>query len=144
MILTPAPANILSTELLRKVDILTPNETEAGMISGTRVTNMETAKKAAAIIRDKGVKNVVVTMGKQGALVCHQKGFLQLPAPKVEAVDTTVAGDVFNGALSVALSEGKTLAAAARFACDAAAISVTRLGAQSSIPYRKELIESFK
>ncbi|HVU83531.1 MAG TPA: ribokinase [Puia sp.] len=140
VILNPAPANILSAELLRQIDILTPNETEAGMISGTRVTNMETAKKAAAIIRDKGVKNVVITMGKQGALICHQKGFLQLPAPEVEAVDTTAAGDVFNGALAVALSEGKTLEAAVEFACEASAISVTRLGAQSSIPYRNEVI----
>jgi ribokinase len=140
IILNPAPASVLSAELLRQVDILTPNETEAGMISGMRVTNMETAKKAAAIIRDKGVKNVVVTMGKQGAVVCDQNGCLLSPAPKVEAIDTTAAGDVFNGALAVALSEGKTLEAAARFACEAAAISVTRLGAQSSIPYRNEII----
>jgi len=140
IILNPAPANVLSAELLRQVDILTPNKTEAGMISGVRVTNLETAKQAAAIIRDKGVKNVVVTMGKQGAVVCGQHGCVLLPAPKVEAVDTTAAGDVFNGALAVALSEGKMLEAAVKFACEAAAISVTRLGAQSSIPYRNEII----
>jgi ribokinase len=140
VILNPAPANILSGELLRQVDILTPNEMEAGMISGIRVTDIETAKKAAAVIRDKGVKNVVVTMGRQGALLCDQNGFQLLPAPKVKAIDTTAAGDVFNGALAVALSEGKALEAAVAFACDAAAISVTRLGAQSSIPYRNEII----
>lgn len=140
VILNPAPANILSPELLRRVDILTPNKTEASMISGIRVNNMETAKKAARIIREKGVKNVVVTMGSQGAVVCQQSGCLVLPAPEMETIDTTAAGDVFNGALAVALSEEKTLEAAVAFACEAAAISVTRFGAQSSIPYRNEII----
>jgi ribokinase len=140
VILNPAPANILSPELLKQVDILTPNKTEASMLSGIKVSNMETAKKAARIIREQGVKNVVVTMGSQGAVVCQQGGSVVLPAPKMETVDTTAAGDVFNGALAVALSEGKDLEAAVAFACEAAAISVTRLGAQSSIPYRNEVI----
>jgi ribokinase len=140
VILNPAPANILSKELLNHVDILTPNKTEAGMISGITVHDIETAKKAANAICKQGVKNVVVTMGPLGAVICQQGKLSVVPAEKVETVDTTAAGDVFNGALAVALSEGKDLEQAVVFASEAAAISVTRLGAQSSIPYRNELI----
>ena len=140
VILNPAPANTLSKTLLHQVDILTPNKTEAGMISGITVHDIETAKKAANAICKQGVKNVVVTMGPLGAVICQQGNFSVVPAEKVETVDTTAAGDVFNGALAVALSEGKDLEQAVVFASEAAAISVTRLGAQSSIPYRNELI----
>jgi ribokinase len=110
------------------------------MISGMEVTDMESAQKAAQIICLKGVKNVVVTMGSLGAVICKNGVCSMVPARKVETVDTTAAGDVFNGALAVAVSEGKELDEAVDFACEAAAISVTRLGAQSSIPYRTELI----
>lgn len=140
VILNPAPANILTPELLQKIDILTPNKTEASMISGISVTNMETAKKAAKAICAKGVKNVVVTMGSLGAVICQEGKFSMVAAQQVETVDTTAAGDVFNGALAVALCEGKELQEAVGFACEAAALSVTRLGAQSSIPYRNELL----
>lgn len=140
VILNPAPANILSEELLRRVDILTPNKTESGMLSGVNVNSIESSKKAAKIICGQGVKNVVVTMGALGAVICQQGKCSVVTSPNVEAVDTTAAGDVFNGALAVALFEGKELEEAVRFACEAAAISVTRLGAQSSIPYRNELI----
>jgi ribokinase len=140
VILNPAPAAPLSSALLKQIDILTPNKTEASMIAGMPVNTIEDAKRAASLICTKGVKNVIVTMGSYGAVICEGSEYEVVEAPKVEPVDTTAAGDVFNGALSVALSEGKTLAAAVRFACNAAAISVTRLGAQSSIPYRKELI----
>jgi ribokinase len=140
IILNPAPANILSAELLCKIDILTPNENEAGMIAGIKVHNVESAKKAAKIIYTKGVKNVVVTLGAQGAVVCQKGRCTLVSANKVDAVDTTAAGDVFNGALAVAISEGKSLEEAVSFACSAAAISVTRLGAQTSIPYRNELV----
>lgn len=140
VILNPAPANILPPDLLEKVDILTPNKTEAGMIAGINVHNIETAKKAARLICSKGVKNVVVTMGPLGAVICQEGKCSVVAAEKVETVDTTAAGDVFNGALAVALAEGKDLEAAAAFACEAAALSVTRLGAQSSIPHRNELI----
>ena len=140
VILNPAPAAPLSAALLQQVDILTPNETEASMIAGIPVSNIEDAKKAGALIRAKGVKNVIITMGSRGAIICNDSGCEIVDTRKVEPIDTTAAGDVFNGALSVALSEGKTLADAVRFACDAAAISVTRLGAQSSIPYRNEMV----
>jgi ribokinase len=141
VILNPAPAAPLSHTVLKQINILTPNKTEASMIAGIPVNNIEDAKRAASLICARGVKNVIVTMGSYGAVVCEGGASCEVvEAPKVEPVDTTAAGDVFNGALSVALSEGKTLAAAVRFACGAAAISVTRLGAQSSIPYRKELI----
>ena len=140
VILNPAPANILSQQLLECVDILTPNIKEASMIAGIDVTDMESAKKAARIICAKGARNVVITMGALGALIHKDGEFSVVPARKVETVDTTAAGDVFNGALAVAVSEGKTLEEAVDIACEAAAISVTRLGAQSSIPYRTELI----
>jgi ribokinase len=140
VILNPAPANTLSQELLECVYILTPNKTEASMIAEIEVTDMDSAKKAAQIICAKGAKNVVVTMGPLGAVICRQDYCSVVSAPKVQTVDSTAAGDVFNGALAVAVSEGKDLEQAVDLACEAAAISVTRLGAQSSIPYRTELI----
>ena len=140
VILNPAPANILSQELLECVHILTPNIKEASMIAGIDVTDMESAKKAAKIICAKGARNVVVTMGSLGALIHANGEFVVVPARPVETVDTTAAGDVFNGALAVAVAEGKSLEEAVDIACEAAAISVTRLGAQSSIPFRTELI----
>ncbi|HEY8955503.1 ribokinase [Chitinophaga sp.] len=142
VILNPAPANTLSPELLANTDIITPNKKEAEMISGIKVTNIESAKKAAKAICNMGVKNVVVTMGAMGAVICQEGKTLVIPAQKVEAIDTTAAGDVFNGALAVALSEGKLFPDAVEFANIAAAISVTRMGAQSSIPYRNEFIAS--
>ncbi|HVY73703.1 MAG TPA: ribokinase [Puia sp.] len=142
VILNPAPANELPEALLRRLDIITPNKTEAEMLSGIKVTSIETAKKAAKAIQEKGVKNVVVTMGPLGAILCQDGKIQVIPAPKAEAIDSTAAGDVFNGALAVAISEEKPLAEAVKFACEAAAISVTRMGAQSSIPYRNELIVS--
>ncbi|KYP16597.1 ribokinase [Flavihumibacter sp. CACIAM 22H1] len=142
VILNPAPAQVLGAELLARIDILTPNKTEAGMLAGIEVSNLETASAAARIICGKGVKNVVVTMGSLGAVICEEGELSVQSVRKVETVDSTAAGDVFNGALAVALAEGKTLKEAVAFACDAASISVTRLGAQSSIPYRNELIAS--
>ncbi|PZR27077.1 MAG: ribokinase [Citrobacter freundii] len=140
VILNPAPATALPKELLEHVDIITPNRTEASMLSGIEVTDLDTAKEAARQIHQMGVKNVVITMGSLGAVVYTGKDHHLIPAHAVQTVDSTAAGDVFNGALAVSLSEGKELLAAVKFACEAAAISVTRLGAQSSIPYRNELI----
>ena len=139
VILNPAPAAVLPSGLLSHIDVITPNVTEASMISGIKVSDIETAKRAAARIRELGVDTVVITMGPAGALVLEGAVFTHVPAPKVQPVDTTAAGDVFNGALAVALSENKSLPDAVRFACEAAAVSVTRLGAQSSIPYRNEM-----
>ena len=142
VILNPAPACQLPDSLLRNVSIITPNRREAEMISGIKVTNLETAKQAAQIIKDRGVETVIITLGTEGALILSDGNFNEVPAFPVNAADTTAAGDVFNGALSVAISEGYNLPDATEFACRAAAISVTRLGAQSSAPNRSE-VESF-
>ncbi len=139
VILNPAPALPLSKSLLQNVHILTPNETEAGMISGIPVTDTASACEAARIICAMGVHTVIITLGAKGALIYTGEYQLEIPAEKVEAVDTTAAGDVFNGALAVALSENRQMADAVQFACKAAAVSVTRIGAQASAPYRKDL-----
>ena len=138
-ILNPAPAQPLSKNLLQKVSILTPNETEAGMISGVPVTDTASAIEAARTICAMGVQTVIITLGAKGALIYTDMFQEEIPAEKVEAVDTTAAGDVFNGALAVALSENKAMTDAVRFACQAASISVTRIGAQASAPYRNEI-----
>ena len=140
VILNPAPATVLPAEVLSHIDIITPNITEASMISDMEVTDILTAKNAAKIIHEMGVKHVVITMGSDGAIIYSEGQFHTITTDVVEAVDSTAAGDVFNGALAVSLSEGKDLVDSVRFACEAATISVTRLGAQSSIPYRNELI----
>lgn len=140
VILNPAPASTLSPAILANIDILTPNKTEAGMIAGMDVTDITSAGEAAKAICKMGVKSVVITMGALGAVICDNDGIRHVEAIIVETLDTTAAGDVFNGAIAVALAEGKSLDAAVEFACEAAAISVTRLGAQSSIPYRTELV----
>lgn len=140
VIVNPAPANKHIHSLFPLIDILTPNVTEAEMLSGISITDIETAKRAAEEIHSKGVKHVIITLGKDGAAVLDNGTFSHVPAPIVDTVDTTAAGDVFNGALAVALSEGKNLADATAFACRAASISVTKMGAQASIPYRNEVL----
>jgi ribokinase len=100
---------------------------------------METAKAAAQKIKDRGVKTVIITLGNNGALVLDENVFTHIPVSPVTAVDTTAAGDTFNGALVVALSEGKDILHSIAFASKAAAISVTRIGAQASIPYKHEV-----
>jgi ribokinase len=139
VILNPAPVCALSDELLKDVSIITPNETEASMLTGIKVTGEATAKQAARLLHTKGIATVIITLGAKGALVFDEGECTLVPAPLVHAVDTTAAGDVFNGALAVALSENKPMLAAVAFACKAAAFSVTRLGAQASAPYRHEL-----
>lgn len=139
VILNPAPAHPLPPELLRHLYLITPNETEAEMISGVKITDESSAIEAARVLSAMGVQNVIITLGSKGALLYCDGKSERVPAWKVEAVDTTAAGDVFNGALTVALSEGRDLKEATRFACKASAISVTRVGAQSSAPYRNEV-----
>lgn len=139
VILNPAPAAELPAELLDGLYMITPNRTEGQMLTGIEITDWESAERAAQALIGKGVQNVVLTLGSQGALVCDGRSFERIPAQKVKAVDTTAAGDTFNGAMCVALSEGASLSDAVRFASRASAIAVTRLGAQASIPYRKEL-----
>ena len=139
VVLNPAPASKLSPRLLESLYVITPNETEAEMISGIHIVDGASAEAEARKIASMGVPNVIVTLGTRGALVFDGTDCEIVPACKVQAVDTTAAGDVFNGALVVALAEGRSLTEAARFACKASAISVTRVGAQSSVPYRTEV-----
>ncbi len=144
VILNPAPAQRLPDSLLRQVSILTPNETEAELLTGIKVTDEATAGQAADQLLAKGVQTVILTLGAKGALVATKESKQRVPGFKIKAVDTTAAGDIFNGALAVALSEGQLLLDAVRFACAAAAISVTRLGAQPSAPKRKEIEKLLK
>ncbi len=140
-ILNPAPACKLDDALLKKISVITPNEKEAEMLTGVSINNIDEAKQAAQILSAKGIQTIIITLGEDGALLYTNNEFSLIPTKKVNAVDTTAAGDVFNGALAVALSEQKNLKEAIQFANNAAAISVTRLGAQASAPYRSELSE---
>jgi ribokinase len=137
VILNPAPAAKLPKELYRCLEWITPNETEAEILTGIKVTDAESAGKAADVLRSRGVKHVVITMGAKG-VYCGNCGRI-FSAKKVKAVDCVAAGDTFNGAFTVALAEGKSCKDAIAFAQKAAAISVTRSGAQSSIPFRSEI-----
>ena len=139
VILNPAPAQILDETVFQYLDIITPNETEAELLTGIKVIDLETAEQAALKFHEKGVKNVIITLGSKGAYLHNSTTNSLIAAPAVQAVDTTAAGDVFNGALAVALSEGNDLEQAIEFACKAAAISVTRMGAQASAPLRGEI-----
>ncbi len=141
VILNPAPAAELSKTLIESLYLITPNRTECQLLSGVAIANEADSEAAAGKLMEMGVKNVIVTLGSKGSLVRTAEGCTVVEACRVESVDTTAAGDVFNGALCVALSEGKDLVEAARFASRASAISVTRMGAQSSVPYRAELGE---
>jgi ribokinase len=142
VILNPAPAAKLSDELLRKISIITPNQKEAELLTGIKVSDQTSAKQAAISLRDKGVQTVIITMGAMGAFVMHDNNVAMIEGYNVKVVDTTAAGDVFNGAFAVALCEGKSVQDAVAFGCKAAAISVSRLGAQASAPHRHE-VESF-
>lgn len=139
VILNPAPARALPDALLKLVSILTPNETEAELLTGIRVVTEEDAGRAADALLAKGVRTVILTLGARGALVATPECKQLVRGFKVKPVDTTAAGDVFNGALAVALAEGQPLLAAARFANAAGALSVTKLGAQPSAPKRREI-----
>lgn len=138
VILNPAPAKKLPKSLYRLVDWITPNETEAEILTGVKVVDAQSAAKAAAVLKRRGVGHVVITMGSKG-VYCAECDRI-FPCRKVKAVDCVAAGDTFNGAFAVALAEGKNCADAIAFAQKAAAISVTRHGAQSSVPFRREII----
>ncbi|WP_159281798.1 ribokinase [Rahnella variigena] len=139
VILNPAPACELPDELLARVDMITPNETEAEKLTGIKVDNNEDAARAAKALHDKGIATVIITLGSKGVWL-SQNGKGKLVAGfRVKAVDTIAAGDTFNGALVTALLEGKPMDSAVRFAHAAAAIAVTRPGAQPSVPWRKEI-----
>lgn len=139
MIINPAPAQPLGDELLNGLFLITPNETEAALLTGITVTDDTTASAAACIFLQKGVKNVIITMGKQGAYFQNSELRFSVAAPEVKAIDTTAAGDTFSGAMAVAITENMLWQQAVTFAVNAASIAVTRMGAQASVPYRNEI-----
>ncbi|ACU03527.1 ribokinase [Pedobacter heparinus] len=139
VILNPAPAGVLPDELLQMLYLITPNETEAEILTGIKVKDEHSAEQAAAALKATGVQHVIITLGSKGAWVSAGRHRCLVPAPIVKAVDTTAAGDVFNGALAHALSLNQEWLTAVGYACKAAAISVTRIGAQSSAPTFQEL-----
>ena len=139
VILNPAPAQPLDDALMPQLDVLTPNEYEANRLTGIQVSGESSAAAAAAALRRKGVGCVLITLGSRGVYMDGDEKSGLVPAYSVKAVDTTAAGDVFNGTLAVALAEGRTLDESVRFASAAAALSVTKLGAQPSAPSRAEI-----
>ena len=139
VILNPAPAYPLDNTLLSTLYVITPNESEAELLTDISVTDFPSAEKAAFILLDRGVEVAIITMGSKGALIKTRELTKIVPGFKVNAVDSTAAGDVFNGSLVVAMAEGKTLEETVQFANAAAALSVTKLGAQPSAPKRVEI-----
>lgn len=135
VILNPAPAAKLPRELYACLDWITPNETEAELLTGVKVADLASAQAAERVLKRRGVAHVAITLGAKG---CYAAGRIH-PCVKVKAVDTVAAGDTFNGAFVVALAEGKSVDEAIAFAQAAAARAVTRPGAQSSVPFRREL-----
>jgi len=142
VIVNPAPATSLTDEILKNIDIITPNETEAESLTGIKVSREQDANLAAQYLHKKGIMTVIITLGNKGAWISVNGLGKLIPGYKVKVVDTTAAGDTFNGMLITALLENKTLTQAVNYAHAAAAIAVTRAGAQSSIPWRDE-IEQF-
>ncbi|WP_256702120.1 ribokinase [Paenibacillus sp. P32E] len=142
VILNPAPARALDDAFLQHVTYLTPNETEAGILAGMAVNSIDDAEQAARILLQKGVSNVIVTLGPKGALIVNHAGSLHIPGFPVQAVDTVAAGDSFNGALAWQLTKGKTLDEAVRFANAVGALAVGKKGAIPSLPQLPE-VEQF-
>ena len=140
----PAPAEPLREELLRNLYLITPNRSEASRISGIEVKDMESAQRAAKAIYDMGPRNVIITLGAEGSLIYDGQMFMRVEAIRVKAVDTTAAGDTYNGVLASVIAEGRSLIEAANEANRASAISVTRMGAQPAAPTRKEIEEMKK
>ncbi len=140
VILNPAPARKLPAELFKLLDWVTPNETEAEILTGVKVTDSKSAQKAVDALLKKGVKHALITMGSKGVYCGNCRKLY--PTKKVKAVDCVAAGDTFNGAFVVALTEGKSCKDAIAFAQQATAISVTRPGAQASVPFRREVKSS--
>jgi len=142
VILNPAPAVKFPIELFKHLFLITPNELEVEILTGIKVDDISSAAKAAEKLLDLGVQNVIITMGSAGAFFKNRETEMLIAAPLVKAVDSTAAGDVFNGVLATELTLGKDWKNAISTACKAASISVTRMGAQASMPYRKELIST--
>jgi ribokinase len=141
VVLNPAPAQQLRKEIFSYLYLITPNETEAEILTGIKVNDTGSASQAAAVLLQAGVQNVIITLGAQGAFFKNETTEMLVKAPVVQAIDSTAAGDVFNGVLAVEITSGAGWETAIATACKAAAISVTRMGAQASMPYRKEMGE---
>lgn len=141
IILDPAPAQTLPATLLEKVYLLTPNESEAELLTGIKVTEESSAKEAAAVLVQRGAENVAITLGGGGVLLASTADQQLIPAKQVVAIDTTAAGDCFNGSVAFALAKGIELADCIKFACNVAAIAVTRPGAQDSMPFAQEVAQ---
>lgn len=139
VILNPAPAKKLPEKILSKVDIITPNKTELSVLAETEVKGLRDVKQASELLLKKGVKNIVVTLGEYGCFFKNSKEEFFVESFDVKAVDTTAAGDAFNGALAVALGEGKTIEDALRFSNAVGALTTTKLGAQKSLPTREDV-----
>lgn len=139
VILNPAPATQLSDELLALIDIITPNETEAEILTGIAVNDDDDAARAAQALHAKGIDTVLITLGRRGVWLSEQGQGQRIPGFSVQAVDTIAAGDTFNGAFITARLEGVAMQDAVRFAHAAAAIAVTRPGGQPSVPWRTEI-----
>lgn len=147
VILNLAPGQPLPRETLQQVKVLVVNETEASLLSGQRVDNLEDARIVATVLCEQGIPNVVITLGSQGAILATNDAagkthIIHQTAPKVQVIDTTAAGDCFVGALTVALAEDQAPEDALRFAVYASALKVTKFGAQSGLPTRRE-VEAF-
>lgn len=143
-ILDPAPVVPLDDELLSMIDIIKPNEVEAKMLTGIEVSDFQSASKAADVFFDKGVGNVIITLGAKGFLLATKESREIISNHKVKALDSTAAGDTFTGAMASRLAAGESLRGAALYANAAAALSVTKLGAQSSMPDAMEVAEFMK
>ncbi len=139
VILNPAPARELPDSVFASVTVLTPNEHELEQLTGISPVDEEALTRAAAVLHQRGVTDVLITLGARGVFASTGGSAELLPGFAVEAVDTTAAGDVFSGSIAVALVEGQSTRDALRFACAAAALSVTRIGAQASAPRRHEI-----
>ena len=142
VILNPAPARQIDSKLMSLVDIIMPNETEMALLTNCSVDTLDDIVYAAGKLLESGVKNVIVTMGAKGAICCNESGYLEIKPYIVNAVDTTAAGDAYTGGLATALAEGRTLLESMDFAAAVAALSVTKKGAQPSLPWRTE-VEAF-
>lgn len=138
-ILNPAPAASLPEDILPLIDFITPNENELELLSGVTINDDSSIKLAAEKLLKKGIKNVIVTLGDRGSMLITESTIKHFPVSKVKVVDSTAAGDAFNGALASSLSEGHSIEEAIEFANKVASIAVTRMGAQSSMPYLSEI-----
>ncbi|MGB5204148.1 ribokinase [Eudoraea sp.] len=139
LIINPAPAQELSDHILKELFLITPNETETRILTGIEVIDESSASRACEALFLKGVKNVLITMGSRGAFFMNSEVHFTAKVQKVDAIDTTAAGDVFNGALAVCLAQNMTWNESIEFANKAAALSVTKMGAQTSAPYLNEI-----